>query len=222
MSSHKTQRLKKEKGPVGSSVRAVPLGLRVIPCSCKDCPGALPVNPVSVIRQKLGNTWAPKEAGVCGFACWELQGRASQGAEFQGSRRQECGPGSYRVWDRTQMETSSQAGGLAGEDTNTGSGTSAGQTDLCPAWPCFSKLPQSYTNSQGGQGTQEVQSLALTPPERPRQMQIELSRSPAHIAGAGQIKQLSMATAFAQPKQSPDSVVARNVAKSRTLWPEWA
>lgn len=30
----------------------------------------------------------------------------------------------------------------------------------------FSKLLQSYTNSQGGHGTQEIQPLALTPPER--------------------------------------------------------
>lgn len=48
------------------------------------------LSPVSVTRGKPGNTWATKEAGVCGLAPWELQGGVSQGAELQGSRRKEC------------------------------------------------------------------------------------------------------------------------------------
>lgn len=69
--------------------------------------------------------------------------RGPEGRNVWEDVRATSGPGSYRAWDRTQMETRSQAGGLAGEATNTGSGTSAGQTDLCPAWPHFLKLPQT-------------------------------------------------------------------------------
>lgn len=143
-------------------------------------------------------------AGNCKAGQARVQNsRGPEGKNVWEDVRATSGPGSYRAWDRTQMETSSQAGGLAGEATNTGSGTSAGQTDLCPAWPHFLKLPQTYTKSQGGQSTQEVQPLALTPPERPRQMQTGLSHSPTHIAGAGQIKQLSMANCICSTKAVP-------------------
>lgn len=88
------------------------------------------------------------------------------------------------------METSSQAGGLAGEDTNTGYSISAGWILTSALLGLtFQNFPQRYTNSQGGHSTQEVQPLALTPLERPRQVQAELIHSPTHTDGAGQVRQ---------------------------------